>query len=515
MDKKQNRYERDKSTPWIRRVFTWTIIVVFLMFCASVGFVGGTIYAFHDDLPSLAPLEDYNSAKWSLPTKVYSRDGQLIASFYEERRELVDIKNLPRELIQAVIAIEDSRFFQHNGVDFKGIARAAYKNFMAGRIVEGGSTLTQQLAKVLFFSPKQTFRRKIREALLAIKIERNYTKEQILDRYFNKVYFGEGAYGIETASQVYFGKSARNLNTAEAALLAALPKAPSYYSPLDNPKRARKRHRLVLKLMENKGMIEEGKAKKLFKKFWKSYSRQSHKLETRRKEQIRSAPYFSELIRKKLLNKYGADVVYRGGLTVRTTVNLDYQQHIQNQLYDYLLEFNKNKGNLSDTATKIPKDPDRALVEGSVAVKDPETGEMLAVVGGHEWHIKNQLNRAVQSHRQPGSAFKPILYAAALDSDYTISSSLQDRPLVFETPQGQWTPQNYSEEFHGRVTVHTALVNSLNVATIDLMQQIGPRKFIDYARKLGVESSLSPHMSLALGGVREGVTLEEIVGVYS
>jgi penicillin-binding protein 1A len=240
-----------------------------------------------------------------------------------------------------------------------------------------------------------------------------------------------------------------------------------------------------------------------------------HDREKERKKQIREATYFVDHIKQKLLNKYGADAVYQGGLTVRTTVDLKYQEHLQKQLHDYLLEFNKNKGNLPDTATKFPKEINSPIVEGAVAVKDPQTGEMLALIGGHDWNVHNQLNRAVQSHRQPGSAFKPILYTAALDNGYTVGSSLQDRPLVFQTPQGRWTPQNYNKEFHGRVTIRTALVNSLNVATVDLMQSIGPQTFIKYARKLGIESDLTPHMSLALGGLGQGVTLQEIVNMYS
>lgn len=515
MDQQQNRYRRPSSGSWLHKGLAVAAISLFLVFCTVVGATTGMIVAFQSDLPSLASLEDYTSSEWSLPTKIYSRDGKLISSLYEERREIVNVNQLPPELIQAVIAIEDSRFFEHNGIDFTGITRAAVKNIMAGRIVEGGSTLTQQLAKVLFLSPRQTFRRKIKEALLALKIERNYTKKEILGRYFNKIYFGEGAYGVETAAQIYFGKSAKNLNTSESALLAALPKAPSYYSPIDHPKRARRRHQVVLNLMEREGMIEEGRADALHDTFWEDYARSLHDRQQQRQRDIREAPYFAEHVKRELLDRYGANVVYRGGLTVRTTVDLEYQKHLQDQLYQYLLEFNKERGNLPDTATEIPSDHENALVEGAVYLKDPQTGEVLGLIGGHEWNVNNQLNRAIQSHRQPGSAFKPILYTAALDNGYTVGSTLQDRPLVFNTPQGQWTPQNYNEQFNGRVTLRTSLVNSLNVATVDLMQKIGPKTFIDYARKLGVTSNLTRHMSLALGGVGQGVTLEEMVGVYS
>jgi penicillin-binding protein 1A len=515
MDQRQNRYQRSRSRSWPRTVLIASLVTFFLLFCSVVGAATGVIVAFQDDLPSLSALEDYSSPKWNLPTKIYSRDGQLIASLFEERREIIEIKKLPPELIQAIIAIEDSRFYSHSGIDFTGIARAAVKNLMAGRIVEGGSTLTQQLAKVLFLSPRQTFRRKIKEALMALKIERNYTKKEILERYFNKIYFGEGAYGVETAAQIYFGKSAKNLNTAEAALLAALPKAPSYYSPIDNPEHAKRRHYIVLTLMKRKGMIPGVNINKLHQTFWNQFSQNLHELEKKRQRKFNRASYFAEYVKGQLIDQYGADVVYQGGLTVRTTVDLDYQSHLQKQLYNYLLKFNKEQGNLPDTATAIPEKNLSPFVEGSVALKDPQTGEMLALVGGHEFHVNNQLNRAVQSHRQPGSAFKPVLYTAALDNGYTVASPLQDRPLVFNTPQGQWTPQNYSKEFHGQVTLRTALVNSLNVASVDLMQKIGPETFIEYARKLGIESSLTPHMSLALGGLGKGVSLTEVVNMYS
>ncbi len=515
MDRSRNYYQRPRSLPWPRKLLIVSVITVFFIFCVGIGASSGIIVAFWNNLPSLAPLENYTSPKWALPTKIYSRDGQLIASLYEERREIIDINKLPPELIQAVIAIEDSRFYRHNGIDFIGIARATLQNVMAGRIVEGGSTLTQQLAKVLFLSPRQTFRRKIKEALLALEIERNYTKKEILERYFNKIYFGEGAYGVETAAQIYFGKSAKNLTTAQSALLAALPKAPGYYSPIDHPKRAKKRHLLVLELMKRRGLIPEINVDELHQHFWKQFNRKQHEREKEHRRKIKRASYFVEHVRGQLLNRYGADVVYQGGLRVKTTVDLDYQKHLQKKLYDYLLEFNKEKGNLADTATSIPDKNTAPFVEGAVSVKDPTTGEILALVGGHEWNVNNQFNRAVQSQRQPGSAFKPILYTAAIDQGHSVSTTLQDRPLVFNTPQGQWTPQNYSNKFHGRVTLRTALVKSLNVATVDLMQKIGPQTFIEYARKLGIESQLTPHMSLALGGLGQGVTLTEMVNMYS
>jgi len=518
MDRQVNRQPRHRDpgyVKWLRRGFFGLAVGVFLLFCVLLGAGGGILLALEDDLPSLAPLEDYNSAKWNLPTKVYSRRGTLIGTFYEQRRELIDVESIPPPMIHAVIAIEDNRFFEHNGLDFRGIARAAVRNFLAGRIVEGGSTITQQLAKVLFLTPEQTLLRKIKEAILALKIERTYTKKEILERYFNKIYFGEGAYGVQTAARVYFGKSARNLTVAESALLAALPKAPSYYSPTSHPEQARRRHWLVMKSMVEQGYLKRRRARRLFRSFWRDYAKKLHRDAQEQRQKIRQAPWFVEYVRKRLLEKYGSEVVYQGGLKVLTTVDLKLQGRLQDKLYEYLLERNRSMGNLPDTASTIPRTPPSNLVQGAVHVKDPQTGEILAMVGGHEWNVNNQYNRAVQARRQPGSAFKPILYTAALTEDFTLASNLQDRPLVFNTPQGQWVPRNYSKRYHGKVTLRTALVHSLNVATVDLMKEVGSEAVIRYARKLGIRSRLVPHLSLALGGLREGVTLAELTDVYS
>ncbi len=514
MDYNHNRiYRRNKKL--FQSVIFWGVLSLFSLFCLFLGSGLGLIISFHGDLPSLAPLEDYNSEEWNLPTKIYDRKGTVIATFYEEKRELVDISELPPELIEAVIAIEDNRFFQHQGIDFQGIARAAIKNIAAGRIVEGGSTITQQLAKVLFLNPRQTFKRKMREALLALKIERTYTKKEILERYFNKIYFGAGAYGVEAASQVYFGKSARDINTVEAAMLAGLPQAPSLYSPLRNPELTKNRHRTVLNMMAKQGFIQKENINKMHREFWKKFESRQHKKLEQQKTDVRAAGYFVENIRTKLIKKYGRDMLYRGGLEVHTTLNMDYQKLLEEKMYDYLLKFNIKQGNLPDTAEEIPRQPEEELVEGAAILRHPQNGDILAVVGGHRWHTGNQFNRATQSRRQPGSAFKPVLYAAALDNGYTPASKIQDRPLYFNTPQGRWVPSNYSRRYYGEVTLREALIHSLNVASVALMNELGTKKVIRYAKKLGINTPLTEHMSLALGGLKHGMNLEELTRVYS
>lgn len=515
MDKQRNRYQKESKSTSPNRSLFFAILGLFVTFCFVIGTATGLLLAFYDDLPSLAPLEDYTSGEWNLPTKIYSRDGEEIATFFEEQREIVPYEELPPHLIEAIISVEDSRFFQHNGIDFRGIMRAAIQNIRAGTIVEGGSTITQQLAKVLFLTPKQTFKRKFKEALLALKIERNYTKKEILERYFNKIYFGSGAYGAEAASQIYFDKSVRDITVAEAALLAALPKAPSYYSPYQHPERAQRRHRTVLNLMADNGFLSDDQADSQFQTFWSDYDEVRHSISSARNKTKRKGSYFIEMVRKKLLKKYGADVVYRGGLKVKTTVNMDYQTALEKEMYDYLLNFNKEIGNINDDAETFPLNADTDMVEGAAYVKDPQSGEVLAVVGGHDWTVSNQLNRATQAYRQPGSAFKPILYTAALDSGFTLATKLQDRPLVFNTPQGEWIPQNYSQRYHGEVTFRQALIHSMNVATVDLLGKVGARVMVDYARKLGIRSELSPHKSIALGGLKYGVSLAELTDVYT
>ncbi|MGM0380962.1 MAG: penicillin-binding protein 1A [bacterium] len=509
----KNKYLKQKNT--LQNFLFWSILLFFIGFNILLGSGIGLLLAFQDDLPSLAPLEDYTSEEWTLPTKVYSRSGEEIASFHKEQRQLVKISELPPELIKALIAVEDNRFFQHNGIDFWGIARAFVQNIKAGRIVEGGSTITQQLAKVLFLTPRQTFKRKLKEALMSVQIERTYTKREILERYFNKIYFGAGAYGVEAAARVYFDKSAKNINIAEAALLVGLPRAPSSYSPLRNPDRARQRHRIVLSMMAQRGIISQQKARKLHKEFWSEFDRTHYDQEDTKEENIKKAPYFVEHIRRQLLDRYGSEMVYRGGLQVHTTVDMNYQKILEDYMYDYLLELNIEQDNLPDTATKFSENNDSSIIEGSAVIRDPKNGQIMALVGGHRWDGKNQLNRAVQAQRQPGSAFKPVLYAAALENGYTPTSKLQDRPLIYNTPQGQWTPRNYSQRFHGEVTIREALLDSLNVATVYLLEQVGTRELLEMARKLGIDQSLGSHMSIALGGLNRGLSVVELSDVYT
>jgi penicillin-binding protein 1A len=264
---------------------------------------------------------------------VYDREGTLIAEFYQEQRELISLEELPPELIEAIIAIEDRRFTRHNGIDFQGIFRAAIRNLQAGRIVEGGSTLTQQLAKVLFLTPKQTFKRKFEEALLALRIERHYTKKEILERYFNKVYFGAGAYGIQAASELYFGINARELNLPQAALLASLPRAPSYYSPLNDPDRVKERHRHILSLLAEEGWLEPDEVDQVFESFWEQYDPERHR-DNFRQVRVHDSRYFVEEVRRRLVNRYGEERVYKGGLTVHTTLDREQQSLLEDEMHD-------------------------------------------------------------------------------------------------------------------------------------------------------------------------------------
>lgn len=491
-------------------------LVLFSLFCVLVGSGTGLALGFYGKLPTLAPLEDYRGRSWSLPTRVYSRNGSLIASFSEEQRHLVGIRELPSSLIRATLAVEDRRFFQHSGIDFQGILRAAVENLRAGRIVEGGSTITQQLAKVLFLNPRRTFRRKFKEALLALRIERRYTKRQILERYFNKIYFGAGAYGVGAASRVYFDKPVRRLTLAESALLAGLPRAPSYYSPFNHPEVAKDRHRLVLEVMVRENLIAKSRARRSFHRFWEEFEHRTVGFQQRHDPPGDSGQpsYFVDHVRRRLIDSFGSKRVYRGGMEVYTTVDRRLQNQLSNRISTYLLKLNKNQGNLADTATRIPPGTDRRLIEGAMLLRTVG-GEVRAVVGGHRWYSGNPLNRALQSRRQPGSAFKPVLYALALRQGYTPSTPLQDRPLVFQTSRGRWIPNNYGREYHGRVTLRTALIHSYNVATVDLMRKIGPGSLVDFARELGITSPLNPHLSLALGGLRYGVTLKEMIDAYA
>lgn len=468
-----------------------SILIVLVFFLLLALLVGSSIlyYVVLRDLPSIAALKEYRP---SITTRVYADNNELIDEFYMENRKLVRFEEIPSLVIKAFLAAEDARFFEHRGFDVQSISRAFFRNLRAGRIVQGGSTITQQVAKALYLSPEKSYSRKIKEAVLAYKIDRSLSKKEILNLYLNHIYLGHGAYGIEAASQVYFGKRTRDLKLSEASLLAGLPKAPSSYDPYTSYQRARQRQTYVLSRMVEDGHITE--------------EEKNHVLQTPLplrsiRPRDRVAAYFIENIRRYIQGKYGSDALYKEGLEVYTTLDIRTQQAARDAVERGLKELESRQGYSRD------------MVQGALLCMDARTGAIRAMVGGRDFS-KSEFNRATQSRRQPGSAFKPIIYAAAFDRGMTPATEIVDAPLAFEDGTGHaWTPQNYDEEFLGPISLRTALVQSRNVVTIKLLQEIGVDYAIAYAANMGISSRLARDLSLALGS--SAVTLQELVRSYA
>jgi penicillin-binding protein 1A len=547
-----------------------------------MGAAGGVFAAFVQDLPTLDALEQYSP---SLVTTLYSDEDEPFAAFFEQRRILVSLNKIPPYLIEALLATEDTRFYSHRGIDPRGIARALLTNLRTLRRAEGGSTITQQLAKVLFLTPEKSLARKMKEILLAFQIEREYPKDKILEMYFNQIYFGHGAYGVEAAAQTYFGKSVDELNLAEAAMLAGLPRAPNTYSPIVDKERARRRRGVVLQRMVEEEFITTEQAE----------AAAAIPFDERAFAAVRSqAPYFVEYVRQYLEERYGSYALYHGGLKVYTTLNVRLQQAAEQSLTQGLREIDQQKGlrlvGGSPTARVTPRRPgaplrpglvvegviqrvtargihvtvdgysgeipfkamrvaegpkladafhpdDRVLVrleavdhnrktltlvlaqepemEGALLALDPRTGQIKAMVGGYDFQ-RSKFNRAIQARRQPGSAFKPFVYAAAFDLGLTPSTIFEDSPISFpatiDGEQKEWSPENYDQTFRGPVTLRQGLEHSINVVAVKLLETIGVGAATQMAHRLGIRSPIRAELGLALG--TSEVTLLEMVSAY-
>ncbi len=584
--------------------FKWLFILfLFLGFLGCAG-LAGLYYYLSQDLPKINTLNDYRPAT---VTSVFSDDGRKIGEFYEERRIVIPLSEMPDNLKNAFIAAEDSRFREHPGIDIISIIRASFKNFKAGTIVQGGSTITQQVTKSFLLSPERTYERKIKEAILAYRIEKKFSKDEILFLYLNQIYLGHGAYGVEAASENYFGKHAKDLNLAECSILAGLPQAPSRYSPFRFPDRAKQRQVYVLNRMKEDGLITNLEATKAI----------DLKLDIKPRKNwfIERVPCYTEHVRRYVEKNYGKDALYKEGLKIHTAVNIELQkigraavnkglieldrrtgyrgalknitnlevenfcsgisEKIGNKLLEkantyegVVLEIDDEKGITHvrvgdfygfiklETMTWARKpDPEVAYYETRVKkpsetfktgdvilvklLNDPvenktlefsleqepvvqsallsieaETGHVKVMIGGRDYR-NSQFNRAYQSRRQPGSAFKPIIYAAALDKGYTAASMIIDSPVVYEDTERDfiWKPRNYKETFFGPTLFREALVKSRNIITIKILQDIGIGYITNYARKLGITSDISQDLSIALGS--SGLSLLELVNAYS
>lgn len=425
-------------------------------------------------------------------SQFYDINGNVIyTTLSEERRIPVTIDKIPKHVQQAFIAIEDNRFYEHSGIDYRGTARALVST-LSGREVQGGSTITQQLAKNAFLTQERSIVRKIKEAFIAKELEHKYTKDEILTMYLNQIYFGQGAYGIESASMYYFGKHVQNLDVAEAATLAAIPKSPNYYNPFENPKESKSRQELVIDQMVKYGFISadsatKAKAKKLV------YS-------TSHKQKNNPRGYFFDMISQKVIAEVGADALYKGGLKIYTTLDMDMQiaaEKAMHHLPSYYTDGNKLT------------QPQMAL-----AAVDPKTGYVKAMIGGRG---QDKFNRATLAVRQPGSAFKPFVYLTAMQNGFTPASIIEDKEEEFAKG---WKPQNSDMQWHGKVSLRTALKRSFNVPTIKLAREVGVDKIVANVEKMGISTLVDSgaysdvNLAMALGGLSKGVNPLEMASAY-
>jgi penicillin-binding protein 1A len=481
---KSNRFEKAVK-------ISITIIMAFAATFLVLGIV--SFFYFTHGLPSIETLKNYRPATI---TKFFSEDGEIIGEFFIEKRKIVSLDRVPHHLVQAFIAGEDARFFHHKGLDYIAIFRALSRNIFSGEIVQGGSTITQQVVKSILLSPEKSFTRKIREAILAFKIEKYLSKEEILFLYLNQIYLGQGAYGVATAADNYFGKSVEELNLAESALLAGLPQAPSKYSPYHHPEQAIRRQTYILNRMVEEGFISYGEVMKALQTPLKIKSKQNSFIE--------KVPYFVEYVRRYVEEKYGKEALYKNGLQVYTTIDTDFQKIAQEAVESGLKEIEKRQKYLS---SDIP-----FSLEGALVCFDLETGYVKAMVGGRDFR-KSQFNRATQARRQTGSAFKPIVYASALDKGYTPASVIVDAPIIFEWGDKKWKPKNFEEKFLGPTTLRNAIAHSVNIVTVKIAQDVGIDYIKDYAQKLGISFPLQNDLSMALGS--SSISLYQLTKVYA
>ena len=566
----------------MHRIIKNIFILILSLGLLSAFFILAVLWAFSNNLPDYKFLKNY---KPSVSSKVYSGDGELVNDFSTEKRIFVPYNAISEKVINSFLSAEDKNFYSHPGVDAKGVLRAIIKNISniaSSKRLEGASTITQQVAKNFLLTNEVSFNRKIKEAILAFRIERALSKERILELYLNQIYLGGGAYGVASASLEYFDKSISELNYEEAALLAALPKAPSRYNPYKNLSLAKFRRDLVLKNLFENNYIDESQYKKLVNR--------KIILKKRKKTFTEDTSYYVEDIRKNVVNQLGFDKVYKQGLNISTPINLDLQKIAIKSLRKGLISYDKRKGwrgpllrgekinswkekskkfkleksinwniaiikkidkfsieietedglngvikyeniswikkefkevlkvgdiiyveNLNENIFALRQLP---LANGAIVVMDPFTGRVLALSGGFSFK-KSEFNRATQALRQPGSAFKPFIYALALENGYTPSTLILDAPLVLE--QGydlkMWKPENYGKKFYGPSTLRMGLEKSRNLMTVRIAQNLGLKKIVNFSKQLGIYDDPSELLSISLGSAE--TTLLKLTSAYS
>ncbi|MDN4593385.1 transglycosylase domain-containing protein [Polycladomyces subterraneus] len=471
---------RQWAKPWVRRL-TWGLagfVVIFL--------IGINIAIAMTDVDSLAKPVDQ-------PTIIYDRYGRVASKIMMSNREGVKFRQIPPYLIHAVIATEDRRFYEHGGVDYIGTLRALWVNLLSGKTVQGGSTLTQQLAKNEFLTQDRTLERKLKEFLYAKKIERTYSKNQILEMYLNRIYFGEGAWGIKQAARTYFGKDVSQLTLGESAMLAGMIKAPSALSPYKHFNQAMERRNVVLRLMKDQGYITEQQMKQA--------ENQDIVLERKKRDPYNGKyPWYVDAIIQEAISKYGltANEVLHGGLRIYTELDPRMQRVAETVYNDDSL---------------FPQSKADQLIQSGAVLLDPSTGGIRALVGGRGEHVFRGFNHATQLKRQPGSALKPLaVYTPALEQGWQIGSVLKDEPMDF----GGYRPQNHDGHYLGRLTMYEAVIDSANVPAVWLLQQIGIDKGIGALERFEIPITKEDRqLGLALGGLREGTSPLRMAQAYS
>lgn len=466
-------------------------------------------YLLSFDLPSLEEIQTYTPP---ISSRVLDCKGRLLGEFFEQKRKIVSLKEIPPYLIDALITVEDKRFYSHPGIDVIRIIGALFYNLKSLSIKQGASTITQQLARNMFLTYKKDISRKIKELILAIKLERTYTKEEILERYLNQVYFGYGFYGIETASEGFLGKSVKDLSLSEACFLVSIIKSPNYYSPYKNFDLVLKRRDFFLKMLYKNKKISE-------KEYEKALREKINLLPLQRNRQ--EVGYIMEMVRQYVEDLFGTDYLYKKGLTIYTTIDLDIQREASIVLEKRLREIEENyqfkekKKNYDELFKEKKGDvPPPNYLQGALVCIENKTGFIKALIGGRNF-FHSQLNRAVQTKRQPGSAFKVFVYTAAIDNGYKPSDIIEDSPISIKITgvQEPYEPKNYDYRYIGKITLREALALSRNVCAVRLIEKLSPEKVAEYAYLMGINTKLRPYYSLALGSSE--VSLLEMVRSFA
>jgi penicillin-binding protein 1A len=483
--------------PYLAPAVLFAFLLLAIVPLASVGITAAHV---GDGLPDTTQLR--RIGEMDQATAVYDSRDRLVFTIYKEQRIEVPLDQISPKVIKAILSIEDQRFYDHRGFDLIRIGSAALANIRHGRAAQGGSTITQQLARQSFLTPDKTFHRKIQEVILASRIERLYSKPQILEMYLNKVYFGDGLYGVEAASRGFFGKHASELSVAEAALLAGLVKSPSTYAPTVSKERALARRNIVLQAALEAGAID--------RPTWQAARAEKLVLRDNLRSEEPHGQYFKEQVRRELVDRFGWQRVYQGGLRVYSTIDIEMQQQAEAAVAQGLRSLDERRRALAARRQKpLPGDDGQPLQAALVAM-DPATGHVRAMIGGRDFD-ESHFNRAVQAHRQPGSAFKPFLYAAALEAGYTPASVIDSLDEPVATLQGAWTPEDEHLDSDS-ISLRTALRTSSNKAAVRLIELIGIPKTVEYAKNLGV-GDVPSVPSLALGSGE--VTLQSMTAAYA